>query len=115
MEKIILKRTGHVPLTFEGDLLAAASSSDNHASPSYSGSVGRSQKVSIYQTKGGKYVAAIHHSTRWQGEHDTDEAESFASAKECAAWLSGKVPAWLFDDIIDTWGPEGVNEQVDET
>ena len=60
MKKIILKRTGHVPLTFEGDLLAAASSNDNNASPSYSGRVGRSQEVSIYQTKGGQYVAAIH-------------------------------------------------------
>lgn len=56
LEKFTLERTGERNLTSTGELLAEASSSDNNAHPSYSGSSGHSQELRLYRTAKGKYV-----------------------------------------------------------
>lgn len=71
MSKIItVARDNDSDLRFEGELVAEASSSDNDAVGSYSGSVGRWTELRLYRTASGKYVAQSIGRTRWQGEHD---------------------------------------------
>lgn len=110
---IIIRRTGQAPLRIRGTLLAHNCSSSNNASPSYSGGVGRSQQVSIYRTAAGKHVAAIHHNTAWQGEHDTDEAAVYPSAKGCLEYLRERVPGWMLQELIEDLGEEAVAEEIE--
>ena len=112
-ETIIVKRTGQAPLRLRGERVAFCGSSDNNAHPQYSGSPGRSQSVSIYKTAGSKYVAAITNETCWQGEHNTDEAAVFPSAKQCIDYLTARVPGWLLQELIDELDDDEVADEVD--
>jgi hypothetical protein len=85
----------------------------NNASPSYSGSTGRAQKVEIILTAGKKYVVRIEHITQWQGEHDTDEATVFPSVKQTVEYLKGHVPSWMLQELIEELGEEAVAEEVE--
>lgn len=113
MDTIMVHRTGQAPLRIRGELLAEAESNANNASVSYSGSVGRSQEVKVYHTTGGKHVVAIHHSTCWQGEHDTDEAAVFPSLKESVDFLSERVPGWMLQELIKELGEDAVAEEIE--
>jgi len=110
---IIIRRTGQAPLRIRGEELARSASSSNNASPSYSGSVGRSQEVAVYRTAAGKYVAAITNLTSWQGEHDAYDAAVFSGVKPCVEYLRDRVPAWVLQHIIEGLGEESVAEEVD--
>ncbi|MDP2952008.1 MAG: hypothetical protein Q8O76_01665 [Chloroflexota bacterium] len=113
MDTIIIKRSGQAPLRVRGELLARAESSSNNASGGYSGSVGRCQVVRVLRTASGKYVAAIHHITQWQGEHDTYEAAVYPSLKQCVEYLGKEVPGWMLQDLIRDLGEEAVAEEVE--
>ena len=112
-DTIIVKRSGQAPLRVRGELIASNSSSSNNASPSYSGSTGRSQKVNIYRTTSGKCVVAIHHNTCWQGEHDSDEAAIFPSPAECITFLKDRIPRWMVDELVQEIGEEKVAEDIE--
>ena len=107
-DTIIVRRTGQAPLRIRGELLASESSDSESASSNYSGSTGRCQRVRVYRTASGKHVVAIHHETRWQGEHDTDEAAVFPSVAECLQFLGDRVPGWLLQCIVNQLGEEEV-------
>lgn len=112
-ETIIIRRTGQAPLRVRGEEIAKSESSWNNASPGYSGSTGRKQRVRIIKTAKGKFVVAILHETQWQGEHDTDEASILPSLKEVVAYLSGHVPNWMHEELIQDLGEEAVAEEVE--
>ena len=109
----IIRRSGQAPLRIRGTLLASEGTSKENSSGYYSGSTGRSQSVRIYRTASGKFVVAIHHSTSWQGEHDTDEAGVFPSLVECVEFLGQRVPSSLHSRLVDELGEEQVSVDVD--
>ena len=111
-DTIIVRRTGQAPLRIRGERLADQSSTSESASPTYSGSTGRCQRVRIYRTASGKHVVSIHHTTNWQGERGTDEAAVFPSLAECVQFLGNRVPGWMLQDIINELGEEEVAQDV---
>ena len=112
-ETIIVRRTGQAPLRVRGEIIASNGSSWDSANPAYSGSTGRRQKVRVIKTASEKYVVAILHETQWQGEHDTEDAVVLPSLKECIAYLTGKVPNWLHEELVTEIGDEKVAEDID--
>jgi hypothetical protein len=112
-DTIIVRRTGQAPLRVRGEVIATGESSFNNASPDYSGSTGRAQEVQVIKTASGKYVAAIHHVTQWQGEHNTDEAAVFPSLTQITKYLSDHVPGWMLQELVEQLGEEAVAEEVE--
>ena len=112
-ETIIVRRTGQAPLRVRGTIIASNESSLNNASPSYSGSTGRAQRVEVILTASKKYVVRIEHTTQWQGEHNTDEAAVFPSAKQAVGYLAERVPNWMLQELIKEIGEEAVAEEVE--
>jgi len=111
-ETIIVRRTGQAPLRVRGEVIASNESSVNNTYPSYSGSTGHAEAVQIIKTATGKYVIGIHHTTQWQGEHDTDEAVVLPSLSQCVEYLSERVPGWMLTELIEDLGEEKVAEDV---
>jgi hypothetical protein len=112
-ETIIVRRTGRPPLRIRGAVIAHSESSADGAHTNYSGNTGRSMKVKVYGTVSGKHIAAIHHETWWQGEHDTDEVAVFPSARQCLDYLVQRIPEWMLHEIIQQMGEEAVAEETD--
>ena len=112
-DTIIVRRTGQAPLRIRGELLAGARSSCDSGHPDYSGSTGRGQEVGVYRTASGKYVVTIHHTTLWQGEHDTDKASVFPGLTQCVAYLSERVPGWLLQELVEGLGEEATAEEIE--
>ena len=83
MEKIIIKRDGLPPIAFTGEQIASA---DNRVGND-GNRANRWTEVSIYRTKGGKFIAALTRLTCWQGESDRRAAASFDTAPEIIDWL----------------------------
>ena len=83
MEKLIIKRDGLPPIAFTGEQIASA---DNRVGND-GNRANRWTEVSIYRTKGGKFIAALTRLTCWQGESDRRAAASFATAAEVIEWL----------------------------
>jgi hypothetical protein len=81
-QSITVERDGFPPLKFQGFLIAKA---DNRtvSGPGQN----RWTTVTLYRTKGGKIVAKVKHSTQWEGEHNSSNATSVATAKEAIEWL----------------------------
>lgn len=78
-----LPRTGLPPLTFVGELAAAASSAAK-TGPLCE----RWHEVTVYRTAAGTLVAAVAYRTRRVGEHD-HHAAAAGTARGVAAWLAG--------------------------
>lgn len=111
MENIIAKRSGNTSLRFKGKMIASGNTSWNNAASNYSGRVGRQEDVEVYKTDKGNYIVMITYETQWQGEHDLYEANVFPDAKSCIDYLREQsLPSWLFDDIIDDFGEEAIEE-----
>jgi hypothetical protein len=70
MEQFTIHRDNEANLTFTGELIASAATSENNAHPDYSGTAGRWQELALYKTEGGKLVCSRVERTCWQGEHD---------------------------------------------
>ena len=83
MEKITINRDGLPPIAFTGEQIASA---DNRVGND-GNRANRWTEVSIYRTKGGKFIAALTRLTCWQGESDRCAAASFATAPEIIDWL----------------------------
>lgn len=70
MKEHTITRDGERDIIFTGELIASVSSSPEQSRSDYSGSTGRWTELSLYRTKGGKYVCESIGRTQWQGEHD---------------------------------------------
>jgi hypothetical protein len=102
MEKITVERDGDRNITFTGELIATASSSDDRAmGSSYSGSTGRWQVLRLYKSKSGQFVAQRINRTRWQGERDTYEAAVCSSHEEIIEFFGS---GWLAKDLLEEAG-----------
>ena len=82
IKDITITRTGEPPLRFAGFEIGSGDTKIDGGNRA-----NRWTEVTIYITKGGKYVAHVGHRTCWQGEHDTDNARSFATPVELVEWL----------------------------
>ena len=82
MEKLIIKRDGLPPIAFTGEQIASANNAIGH-----NGHANRWTTVTIYRTKGGKFIASLSRRSQWQGEAGSDAAASFATAGEVIEWL----------------------------
>ena len=82
MEKLIITRDGLPPIAFTGEEIASANNAIGH-----NGHANRWTTVTIYRTKGGKFIASLSRRTQWQGETGSDAAASFSSAAELIDWL----------------------------
>ncbi len=96
-----IKRDNAPDLKFTGELVAAASSSANNASSSYSGSVGRWTELSLYRTKGGKFVCQSEGCTQWQGEHNR-HAAAVCETPEAVCEFFGS--SWLAKELYENAG-----------
>jgi len=74
---------------------------------------GRRQTVRIIRTSTGKFVVAIQYETQWQGEHNTDEAAVLPSLKQIVEYLSGRVPGWMLQELIEELGEEAIAEEIE--
>ncbi len=112
-DTIIVHRTGQAPLRVRGEVIASSESSANNASSHYSGSPGISSETTIYKTTSGKIIVAIHHSTCWEGEHDSDEAAVFVNLKQAVDFLSERVSGWMLQELVKVLGEEEAAEDVE--
>jgi hypothetical protein len=69
--------------------------------------------VQVILTASKKYVVGIEHKTQWEGEHNTDEAAVFPSAKQAVGYLAERVPNWMLQELIKEIGEEAVAEEVE--
>jgi len=80
-EEYIVERDNDVDLRFTGKLLAETSSRDPYNDR------GRWFDLSLYQTVGGKFICQKEDITRWQGEHNRNQAEVCQSLEEVKAFF----------------------------
>src|SRR5215216_4249031 len=68
MKEIFVRVDNGPDITFFGELIGSAASSDNRACRrSFSGNTGRWTELFIYKTAGGNYVCSRVERTRWTG------------------------------------------------
>jgi len=79
MEKYTIKRDGLPPIAFTGALIGSGSSRSND---NWSWT-----NVAIYQTRGGRFVAAVEGITCYEGGRDSYSATSLPTAAEVVEWL----------------------------
>lgn len=96
-------RTGQRPIKFTGELLAEVESSQNNASPSYSGSPGSWEELKIYKTVKGAYVCQRNDNTAWQGGRDVIEVVVTKDLDEVIEFFG---LGWLAKELYDEAGIE---------
>ena len=79
---VTITRTGEPPLRFVGTEIGCGDTKIDQGNRA-----NRWTEVTIYRTKGGKYIAHVGYRTCWQGEHSTDSAKSFTAPAELVEWL----------------------------
>lgn len=110
MQEFQIDRDNGASLSFNGELLAKVSSSDNNASgSSYSGQTGRWQVLALYKTEGGKLICERIDRTRWQGERDGHAAKVCTDHKQVIEFFGH---GWLAKDLYDEAGINAA-EKVD--
>lgn len=73
-EPTIITRDGLPPLRFCGEEIGSGSTRGLNST--------RWTVVTIYRTRGGRYITEIERKTCWQGERDWTDAGSYATARE---------------------------------
>lgn len=102
METITLELDNEPDIRFTGECIAKVASSDNNASgSSFSGQAGRWTELTLYKTKGGKYVCHQIGRTRWQGERDRYSGKVCDSLDAVVAFFGHR---WLAKELYDTAG-----------
>lgn len=96
MESYIVKRDNDKDIKFVGELIATVESNANNASYRYSGSAGRWSELSIFKTKGGKYVCQKIDCTQWQGERYRYYAAVATNTDEIFEFFGGH---WLAEAL----------------
>lgn len=79
IEQHTITRDGQPPLRFEGAIIGSASSCRVDT---------RGTDITIYRTKGGRFVAQVERWTRWQGESGSDSAAAKDTLSELSEWLA---------------------------
>lgn len=79
-KKFTLQEDGFPDVTFTGREIASASSHVRNGVEQNTYS-----DVSVYETRGGKYVVQVIHVSQWQGEGDTSEVHEYDSLADLAA------------------------------
>lgn len=98
MKQYTVKRDGERDIKFTGEQIAAASSSDNNASGSYSGSPGRWTELSLYRTQAGKYICEQIGRTCWEGEKDRFSAEVCETVDQVVEFFGH---GWLAKELYE--------------
>lgn len=102
METFLVEVDNKPNIKFTGEELAHSSSSDNQAMGSnYSGNVGRWSELTLYKTKGGKYICEQIGRTRWDGERDRKSGEVCETIEEVKAFFGHR---WLAKELYDAAG-----------
>lgn len=97
MEQYTVERDGARALKFTGEELASARShADQAMGSSWSGSVGRWTELTLYKTKGGKYVCEKIERTQWQGERDRYSGATCDSTEEVMEFFGH---GWLAKEL----------------
>lgn len=92
---------------FTGELIASAVSSDNQATgSSYSGQTGRWTELSLFKTKGGKYICHQVGRTRWQGERDRFSGEVCETLEDIKEFFGHR---WLAKEL---YAEAGIDDAV---
>lgn len=95
-------------LRFTGEEIASAASTDNNAAgSSYSGQTGRWTELSLYRTKGGKYVCHQVGRTCWQGERDRYSGAVCETLDEVKAFFGHR---WLAKEL---YAEAGISDAID--
>lgn len=107
MATYTLENDGAPDVRFTGELLASVASSNNNASSYYSGSTGRWSTLSLYKTKGGRFVAQSIGHTQWQGEHTRYKVGVCETVEEVAKFFGH---GWLAKHLYHDAGLEVVQD-----
>jgi hypothetical protein len=106
-QRYVLKRDGEADVRFTGERIAEASSSAERSRGDYSGTTGRWTELSLYRTKGGKYVCHSVGRTQWQGEHDRYATEVCNSEAAVVNYLGH---GWLAKELYAEAGIDAAEE-----
>lgn len=98
MQQYTIKNDGARNIKFTGEVLGHAASSPDTAHPKYSRSVGRWTELTLYRTKGGKFVCEEVGHTQWQEEHDRHRA-AVCDDQECVIEFFGT--GWLAKELYE--------------
>lgn len=82
MQDYKIRRDGLPPIVFTGEEIGKGSNRIRGGRDST-----RWTNVTLYTTKGGRFVAHVERVTQWQGESDRDTATSKETANEIIQWL----------------------------
>lgn len=74
-EEWVLDQTDAKSVKFTGRFLGSGFTTADRNHKWFSGDVGRSTILELYQTKGGKYVCLANKESQWQSEHGFKEVE----------------------------------------
>jgi len=97
-------------LTFEGELIATAASTDDPQSSDFSGSTGRWTELALYKTTvGGTWVCSRIGRSCWQGERDSHEATQCKTEQELIDWFGTD---WLAKRLLKSAGIDSA-EHID--
>ena len=104
MQEYEVKRDGARDLRFVGEELAQVQSSPHDCDANFSRSVGRWTELTLYQTKGGKYVAAERRFTLRTNEVDRFAAAVCDTGDDVVEYLgTGWLAKWLYSEAgLDT-------------
>lgn len=102
MESFTLEIDNQPSVHFTGELMGQSSSSDNQAmGRSYSGETGRWTELTLYKTKGGKYICHQVGRTRWQGERDRFSGNVCETIDEVKEFFGHR---WLAKELYENAG-----------
>ena len=82
MKQQHITRDGHPPIRFVGHQIGQGETGRDH-----NGNRNRWTTVTIFATKGGKFVVQTEYQTCWQGESDATSARSFETAAAVIEYL----------------------------
>ncbi|MEJ1399231.1 MAG: hypothetical protein RPU41_00635 [Candidatus Sedimenticola sp. (ex Thyasira tokunagai)] len=109
-EKIVIRRDNAPDISFVGERIGYACSSDSDTVGScYSGSVGRWAELELYDTSAGSYVCSEISHTSWLGERDKFRGAVCADTAGVIEFFGHR---WLAKELYDNAGIEDV-ETVD--
>lgn len=101
MEQFILGRDVLQPFAFWGEEIAQANNSLARYSRAYPEEVGRTFYLSLYRTRGGRYVCRRETESLWEGEGTTFETIVCDSIIEAFNFFG---PTRLTNDLFDNAG-----------
>ena len=93
-----IKPTEGRTIKFKGIFLGKSCTSPNNAFSNYSGSTGRWEEYSLYQTVGKKYICVSMKGTQWQGCQNVTKVKVCESIEEIARFFEN---GFLLNDLLE--------------